>query len=326
MKTRKKYEIGNWVEETEQHPCPLFDRNKAINASYDSLVKGGLEEWEERSKDLPLVRSNLWKPKVEERKPDLLESIRKTYTFVYCEVLKFLDGTDASRLNSLLRKDYAITEFIRAQPIDWTLEREASGSIKDISIDTSRGRPPGVYSSAGSTPEQALQDKEFNEQILKLLATIKASGRRHVSTYFKILEMELLDHIHVTPGCASTLGVPAKNVASMRFQAFELARKIALEQFPELIPMIDSLKRGTKHKVKKSKKIHTEGPTHGSIKIWRKGKGWKTISYEKALQISKRLKRWRKKGLLKRKPKRFLPVNPSSIEVGANSLDFPGAR
>jgi hypothetical protein len=230
------------------------------------------------------------------------------------------------RLYTLLRKDYANIEDIRAQPIDWIKERDGDGATKDISIDNTIVRPPSLFGNFSGTPEQLLQDKEFYSQIMKLLAVIRTSGRRYSSTFSEILELELLDGVHVTSVYGSVLKIPNKDVASFRFRAFKFAQQIALEFFPELTQMIENLKRGTKCKAEKLKVPRDERvPLHGPIKLWRRGKGERIIPYEKAVKIQERLKRWRKKGLLKARKSKASPFNQTD-KVGTPSLSQSGDR
>lgn len=308
MGARRIYEIGYWVEEKDNIIGFNLTRDKVQNEFLNTLIEEAVKDWKNQNNGNPLIHSNLWKTVIDDKKPNFLQSIRKLYSFTYYAVIKFLLIFE-KRIFSVLREDHEALEWLRAHLIDWVIEKDENGANKDTSIDTSIVRPPSIYNSSTSTPEQALHDTDFYEKIKKLLAIIEASGKKNASKFYQILEMELLDGIHVTSKYGSILGIAKRQVASLRFQAFKLVKKIAKKQFPELADFIENLNRGTAHKVKKSTKKEIEkinrlnnddeSKKHGPIKIVDKDGNTTTISYEESLKLRDKLpRRGRKKKAL----------------------------
>ena len=290
MKTERWYELNNWVEDTEEAIGLVFDRNRVIEECFSILVKRAAEEWENMDQCDLLENPALLKARIEEKKPQLLQPIRDTLSFVYWQVAKFFYNL---RAHSLLNKDYRINDFLNAQHIDWILELEHDGSIKDISVDTSIARPPS--NSLGSqigTPEQIAQEREFFKRVKRLPMIIGAKGRKHDPEYEKILETELLDGIHVTPTSLDSLGIGMENAASRRHEAFKALIKILLDELPDLQETVKNLSKGKSHKIVKSTKkelvAQREKVEHGPIRQWTREGGYKIITYQEALTLKKR--------------------------------------
>jgi len=301
MGARRKYEIGYWVEEKDEIIGFNLDRDKVVGEFLNTLIEEAVKEWENQNNYNPLLHSNLLKKEIDGKKPNFFQSIHKLYSFTYYAVIYLL--LNKKRINSLFKKDYETIEWLKAHLIDWVVEKDENGEIKDISINTSIVRPPSIYNSCTSTPEQDLHDNDFYEKIMKLLVKVEASGKKHTSIYCKILKIELFDQTHVTSEHGPILGVPKSEVASRRFEAFKVAKKIVIKEFPELKYIIDNLSKGTAHKAKKSTKKEREqnnqsdneddAKKHGPIKIVTKDGSTTTISYEESLKLKKNMPRWR---------------------------------
>lgn len=308
MGAPRKYEIGYWVEEEGEIIGFKLDRDKVVGEFLNIIIEEVINEWKNQNKCNPLLHSNLLKTEIEDKKPNLLQSIHKLHSFTYYEVIIFL--LYKQRVDTFFRKDYETLEWIRAQPIDLISKKDKDGESKEISINTSIVRPPSIYNFITITPEQALHDNDFYEKIMKLLSIVEASGKKNASTFSKILKMELLDGNHVTSEFGPILGVPNSCVASLRFHAFNFAKEIVINKFPELFDVIKNLSKGTAHKVKKSTKKEREktnqsnnedeAKKHGPIRMWTQEGGWITVSYEEAKKLKKSMpcRRRRKKNLI----------------------------
>jgi hypothetical protein len=125
-------------------------------------------------------------------------------------------------------------ESIQIMDRSCVLEFDDEGEIKDSGYFISDWIPPLTPPDFSKLdPETCLIQTELSEAVKNLPSEVGESGKKWAKVYKKILQMQL-DGIEVRKKHTHLLGVDKDNVANLKFQTRELARKILAVKFPGL--------------------------------------------------------------------------------------------